>query len=515
MKVSDPLESIVRKRGSYKLILIGMLISVCSALTVVAYRYALTYADAARVSLFKLSGTVWGTVGLFAILLVLGFAAGKLTDSEPLIKGGGIPQVEGQLLGYFSPKWFRVLIKKFIGGAICMVGGLSLGRKGPSIQLGAMSAQGICAGLHRPREEQKYLIVCGACAGLAAAFNAPLAGVMFALEEMHKNFSVRALLPSMAAAITADIVSKQFFGIAPTLNFDIAAQLPMKYYILYLGIGILTGVLGAGYNKILLFTQKLYSKTGLPVWARIMIPFACAGILGLFMPEVLGSGHSIMASLTHGEYTLKLMILLLIVKFAFSMICFCSGAPGGIFFPLLVLGSLVGCIFGKLAVLTVGLPESYLLNFMLLGMAGMFSAAVRAPLTGILLIVEMSGSLTQLIGITVVACIACVVANLLRSRPIYESLLDNMTPDPICSADSIGHSLLDLVVPYDSPISGMRMSDIGWPGSCLAVSILRGSEQLIPHGDTVIEPGDVISVICPIGDEPLVQAAAGNTIADE
>ena len=120
------------------------------------------------------------------------------------------------------------------------------------------------------------------------------------------------------------------------------------------------------------------------------------------------------------------MLLLLAGKFVFTMICFCSGAPGGIFFPLLVLGALTGGIVGSGAVALLGLPEGVLLNFLLLGMVGMFSGIVRAPVTGIILVAEMSGSLTQFTGLVLVSAVAALTANLLGSKPIYDELLENM-----------------------------------------------------------------------------------------
>ena len=123
------------------------------------------------------------------------------------------------------------------------------------------------------------------------------------------------------------------------------------------------------------------------------------------------------------------MLLLLAAKFAFTMICFCSGAPGGIFFPLLVLGALSGGILGSGACALLGLPESCMINFLLLGMTGMFAGIVRAPITGIILVAEMSGSLTQFVGLVIVSVVSALTANLLKSKPVYDELLENMLRD--------------------------------------------------------------------------------------
>lgn len=509
----NPLNSILKSSSWYRMVLWGALVGICSGFVTVFYRLALTWADTLRKTIFPTADTFGEIALLFAFLAAIGIITGKLAESEPLIKGGGIPQLQGQLLGYFSPNCFKVLIKKFISGVLCILGGLSLGRLGPSIQLGAMTADGVCRITKRSNAERKYLLVCGASAGLSAAFNAPLSGLMFALEEVHKNFSARALFPAMLAAIIGNFISVNFFGDASSLHLASAAQLPIQFYTLYLIVGIITGLLGVLYCRTLFKVQKLYVKTGLPLWLRITVPFICAGILSFVLPDILGGGQNIIDALAAGEYSISFIAVLLVVKFAFSMICFCAGAPGGIFFPLLVLGSLTGCLCANAAVALFDLPENYIITFMLMGMAGMFAAVVRAPLTGILLVVEMSGSLTHLMGISIVVCLASLTATLLRCRPVYEQLLDNLTPDPISKANPHREQdIIDLAIPYGSPLCGKHISEISWPDTCLVVSVTRGSDQLIPHGITVIEPGDVLSVVCPVGDEALVQAVAGSTV---
>jgi len=504
----------MRHRSRYKLTGFGALVGACAAVTAIAYRFTLSYAEEVRRTIFSLADSPLKIAGMFVLFALIGVAVGRVTQGEPLIKGSGIPQVEGQLLGFFSPQWLPVLVKKFICGAACIVCGLSLGREGPSIQLGAMTAQGMCDLTGRSRVERKYLIVCGACAGLAAAFNAPLAGVMFGLEEVHKNFSSRAMLPAMVAAISADVISKLMFGVWSTLSINPVGLLPIKFYFLYILIGALTGLFGAFYNRTLLFVQGLYAKLPVPLWARIVIPFICAGIIGFQLPEILGGGHSIIEELASYHYALDFMAVLLVGKFLFSMICFCSGAPGGIFFPLLVLGALSGAIFAESASILIGLPQQYVINFMLMGMAGMFAGIVRAPLTGIILVVEMSGSLTQLIGLSIVSCVSWLVADLTHSRPIYESLLDNMTPDSVDNSFAGEQNIIDVVVSYSSRLSGRPVKEIEWPSGCLIVCVNRGNEQIVPRGETVLEPGDVLNIACPVGDEGLVRSIT-DTPADE
>lgn len=440
----------------------------------------------------------------------MGILTGYISKNEPFIKGSGIPQVKGQLLGYFSPSWLKVLIKKFIAGTLCIFAGLSLGREGPSVQLGGMAAQGVSNLTGAEESDKNYLIVCGACAGLAAAFNAPLAGLMFALEEVHRNFSRRAVFPAMASAMCADVVSKLFFGTEAVLNMVKVDTLPLRYYILYIFMGILCGLFGAFYNKTLFAVQRIYKKASKSDVIRITIPFAISGIVGFTFPEIMGGGHGIIDMLSTGQLALYFMILLLIGKFVFSMVCFCSGAPGGIFFPLLVLGALAGSIAGRAGVMVLGIPEAYVINFMLLGMAGLFSGIVRAPLTGIVLVAEMSGSLTQFMGLAMVSCVAWLTAYTLKSRPIYDQMLDNLTAGTKEETeDDYGIVTFEGVIPFDSPVNGSLIRNIKLPTHCHIVGITRREINLIPEGITTVRSGDILTIACKAGTENEVRSLLG------
>lgn len=408
----------------------SLLIGIFAALSAVAYRAVLGKADVLCQMIFDFADSPLRIVLLFLLLLLVGLVVGRITESEPFIKGSGIPQLEGQFHGHFSPKPLAVLVKKFIGGALAICCGLSLGREGPSIQLGAMTGQLVSDRLPRTEEEdKKMLLLCGACAGLAAAFNAPLAGIAFALEETYKKITPKVVLAVAAASVIADITSKLFFGMTPALNLPQVDTLPLSAFFLYPIVGVCCGCLGVLFNKTLMSTQRLYKKLPLRDTYRIVIPFLFAGIFGLLLPEVLGGGHHIITHLSEGGMAAGAMLLLLAAKFAFTMICFCSGAPGGIFFPLLVLGSLAGGILGSGACAVLGLPEGCMINFLLLGMVGMFSGIVRAPITGVILVAEMSGSLTQFIGLVIVSAISALTANMLGSKPVYDELLENMLRD--------------------------------------------------------------------------------------
>ncbi|MEG0509090.1 MAG: ClC family H(+)/Cl(-) exchange transporter [Eubacterium sp.] len=485
-----------RYNMKYLLAFEGILVGIVAGSIAVIYRLALNFSEQnMKFVLSYAEAHHWAIVAWFGALFIMALIVGRLVKWEPMISGSGIPQVEGELQGYFEASWIKVIIGKIIGGILCIIGGLSLGREGPSVQLGAMGGKGFSRIFKRLNIEERYLMTCGASAGLAAAFNAPLAGVMFALEEVHKNFSSTVLFSAMTASITADFVSKYVFGLGSVFNFKVNASIPLKYYGFIILLGIILGAAGAFYNYVLVKTQDLYAKMKyLKVEFRPIIPFLMAGILGFTLPQVLGGGHAMIEPLAGGKLGLGLMVGLLLVKFIFSMVSFGSGAPGGIFFPLLVLGAYIGGIYGQVVVGNFGIDPQYINNFIIIAMAGYFTAIVRAPITGIVLITEMTGSLIHLLPLTVVAVAAEITADMLKSQPIYEVLLDRILlkrgEEPI--VDSKDKTLIATVVHHGAHIENCPISDIDWPEGCLLVSIRRGEKELIPNGATLIYPSDTI-----------------------
>lgn len=489
----------------YILVLEGILVGAAGGLISVLFRAAIGGADTLRGTALAFGKEhaafipVW-----FGILLAAAGLVTLLLKWEPLISGSGIPQVEGEMQGWFRAAWWRVLPAKLAGGILSLGAGLALGREGPSIQLGAMAGKGVSRLTRRGRTEEKLLMTCGASAGLAAAFNAPLAGVLFSLEEVHKNFSLEVLLSAMASSVTADFISRNVFGLAPVFRLGDIDALPLRDYWLVLLLGLALGLFGLLYNAGIGLSQRLYDKVR-PACLRLAIPFLLAGALGFVWPAVLGGGHGIIEQAA-GGLPLGMLAALLAVRFAFSLLSFGSGAPGGIFLPLLVLGGLAGGLTGGGAQ-ALGLTVEPA-GFVILGMAGFFAAVVRAPVTGILLICEMTGSFTHMLSLTLVSLTAYAIADLLRGRPIYDQLLQRLLqkrrPDAPREPEE-DKVLVEVPVHLGAPAANRRVREIAWPAGVLIVSILREQQELVPHGDTVIRAGDRLLLLA--GEEESRQAA--------
>jgi len=477
----------------------GIAVGISSGLVVVLYRIALEGAEDFRKLVLGAASDNLAVAGLwFATLIAAGLFTGHLIRKEPLISGSGIPQVEAVLARKIDMDWVSVVTRKFIGGAVAIGAGLSLGREGPSIQLGAAAGQGLGRIFRRTRTEEKYLITSGASAGLAAAFNAPLAGVMFSLEEVHRHFSPLVLLSAMSAALTADLVSAKFFGLSPVFHVGEVTALPLEYYGYIIILGIIVAVFGVIFNRSILMSQDAYEKMSfIPKSFRILIPFILAGILAFLYPAALGGGHGIFDTLMEGNMTVNAILLALAIKYIFTMVCYGSGAPGGIFFPLLVLGALTGGAYGNFLSEFLGVEPVFIKNFVILAMAGYFTAIVRAPITGSILITEMTGSFTHLLSLSVISLTAYVVADLMKSEPIYESLLERLLKKggQTFTGNKMNKVMIEIPVFMDSRLDGMHVRDIGLENNCLIVNVGRGGHDILPGGDTLLHSGDCITLL--------------------
>ncbi len=487
-----------------KLFFEGILAGAFAGLVVVGFRLVLAWAGPARDRLFgALRSSAPGWTALWVVCLIgIAVILAWLIEKVPMSTGSGIPQVKGILAGLLqAASWIKIVGAKFAGGFLGIGAGLSLGREGPSVQLGAAAGQGVSRLLGRPALEERYMLTCGASAGLSAAFNAPLAGVVFALEELHKTFSPELLTSAIGASVTADLVSRFVFGQGPVFDFHNIPLMPFPYYLLIVILGLVVGAFGVLFNATLVNSQKFYEKLPLPARLKPALPLLTAGVLGFVLPQVLGGGARLINSLPQMHYALSLLLVILAVKFLFTMLSYGTGAPGGIFMPLLTIGAVAGTVYGSVAAQYLHIDPLYINNFSMLAMAAYFSAIVKAPVTGSILILEMTGNIEQLLPLITVCMSAYIASDLLEGKPVYDVLLNRMLarrrpiPEQALPQPDGEMQILEKVVGLEAPVCDKRICDIDWPEHSLLVGIRRGEEDLIPARDTVIYQGDYLIVI--------------------
>ncbi|MGN0522092.1 MAG: ClC family H(+)/Cl(-) exchange transporter [Eubacterium sp.] len=487
------------KKESFYLIVRGLEVGLFAGLVSVLYRFLLTNAESILLKGAEFAkSSPLKCVLCFAVLALLGIIVSAVIKWEPMSSGSGIPQVDGEIKGHLSQKWWRVIIAKLIGGTASILGGLSLGREGPSIQLGAMAGKGIAKITKADKTSELRMISCGGGAGLAAAFNAPLAGVMFVLEEIHHTIDKSIICMGIVACICADFVSKIFFGQSNIFSYD-TSNVPLKYYWLLILLGIVLGLLGCGYNIIMSKGQDIFKRfSKIPVEIRMIFVFFVGGAVTLLIPQITGGGHQMVEYLLNERPEIKVLIFLLISKFLFSAFSFGSGAPGGIFFPLLILGTYIGAIWANIFIPLLNLDSNLWQEFVVISMAGIFASIVRAPLTGIILVFEMTGNLSSLLPLAVVSLISYATANLIGVNPIYETLLEKIlnsnTEKPEFHRQN-EKILKTFIIPVGSPINNKRVMDVDWGRHCLVVSIDRGDTSVTPKGETVLNEGDELVIL--------------------
>lgn len=495
----------------FRLFVEGILVGLAAGLIAVAFRLALTKTEVWRYYLLNWAHELpWRWPAAVLVLLCLGAAAGYLTNQAPETAGSGIPHVAAVLRRQRSLNWRRVIPIKFAAGVLAIGAGLSLGREGPTVQIGAAASQMVSRAFVRPKIEEKYLIACGAGAGLAAAFNAPLAGVIFVLEELQKNFSPYILGTAWAASVTADLVSQYFLGPLPTFRVSGLPRLPLASLPFAVLLGLLAGLLGLVFNYALKHSLALHERLhGWPAPVRPLFACALAGVLGHYLPQVLGGGHALAEEILAQRVAFGLIPLLFLAKFLLTMVSYGAGVPGGIFLPLLVLGALAGSFFGHLVHTALPGPTGLEATFALVGMAALFTAIVRAPITGIVLVVEMTGSYQNMLALFAACVTAHVVAEVLKNPPVYEMLLErDEAREKARASETISAeqtALVEVVVEAGSRMDGRRIKDAGLPENCLLVAVRRGNRELLARGHTRLLSGDHVTLLAP---EYMVEAIA-------
>ncbi len=374
---------------------------------------------------------VW-QAALISALLAVG-AVWLVRRFAPEAAGSGVQEVEGALDGLRPVRWKRLLPVKFGAGALSMGSGLLMGREGPTIQMGAALGRMLSDTFRLSTEHAHVLLAAGAGAGLTAAFNAPLAGMLFVIEEMRPQFhynaiSVQAVLVACAAS---EVVLRLVLGnafILPMAPFEAPSVEALWVFPI---LGALIGVIGFAFNRLLLGVVDRAAR--LAEWERLVFAAFVGGVVGwlaLVVPDAVGGGESLVERALTGVIPTAILLSLFLGRFLLTVASYGTGAPGGIFAPMLALGTLFGLWFGNVShAVLPGLIEHPEV-FAVAAMGALFSATVRAPITGIVLAMELTGSYQQVLPIILTCVAATLVAHGLGGMPIYTLLLERTLRDP-------------------------------------------------------------------------------------
>jgi CIC family chloride channel protein len=407
-------------------VIAAALVGVLTGISAASFRLLLEEAARWRSALAGWAHNHWW--GLIVVVLMsasaTAAAAALVRRVEPHAEGSGIPRVEAIADGRIKPDRFRILPVKYIGGILAMGAGLALGREGPSVQMGGTAAVIIATLTRRNHADLRVLVAGGAAAGLATAFNAPIAGGVFVLEELIKRFDPRTTVATLVASASGFaaahllVESQDDFYMAPLAD----PRLPDAGWVL--AIGVVTGALGVLYKKAVMSGLRRADASHWPKEVRAALTGALIGLIVWFAPNLAGSGNNLTQDALLGHGTLLAVTGIFVVRFALGVISYAAATPGGLFAPMLVLGADAGLIVGLLAAHLAPHDAPNLAASALIGMAAFFAATVQAPVTGLILATEMTDNSNQLPPMLGACAVAMLVAIVLRSRPIYDQLAE-------------------------------------------------------------------------------------------
>ncbi|MBE6508276.1 MAG: ClC family H(+)/Cl(-) exchange transporter [Methanobrevibacter sp.] len=502
------LKSVVENpRYIFRLTVQGIMVGIFAGLMVCLYRFLLYGSEhVLREYLAVINGNLIYTILFFIALAVMGLLVDLLTKWEVDSAGSGIPQVYAEVKGHMEANWAKVLFSKIVAGVLTALGGLSLGPEGPSVQIGGMAGKGIAKLFKGSKTDELRLILVGSAVGITAAFNAPLAGVIFVFEEINHGFDKTLVFIALVSAIVSDFISKVIFGQSTALTFPIH-NIPLESYWILIVLGVIIGLLGYVYNVGMIRSSDIVANLKIPSWLKFVLVFLISGVVALTIPEISDGGHFMMDMLDIAMPSLGVLVLLLVLKYLFSMFSFSSGAPGGIFLPILVLGAYIGAVFGSAIVPVFGFEHDLIYKFVVISMAGFFAATVRSPITGVVLIAEMCGSTESLVAMIIVSLIAYVVPTLLGNEPIYESLYDRLllNKNREFVKKPSKHVLSEYLVPLDCNYINFKIKDIPFPKNAIVVSVIRNGKYIIPTDDFHINYSDQVQVLTDVNDYPFVK----------
>lgn len=392
------------------------------------FHILLDWADRVRLENWP-AGSPWGTWVLFpgGVALILLCAVFLVRRFAPEAAGSGVQVVEGALDGVLLMRWKRIIPIKFIGGSMALGSGLLLGREGPSIQMGAAAGQAFVDLFRLPKTMLHVLLAAGAGAGLTAAFNAPFAGILFVVEEMRPQFryNVLSVQAVVVACALSDVVTRSLLGNVAAVEMHVLEVPELGALWLFVVFGVLFGLLGYMFEGLLFRSSDWLSRLSRPRYvaaiAAIGISIGWAGGIDL---RFFGGGGNVLEGFLTMSSPISMLLTVFVVRMVATIASYSTGAPGGLFAPMLALGTIGGVAYGELIIAldlggTLGAA-----HFAVAGMGAFFAAVVRAPLTGIILTAEITGNFTQILPLMLTCMAATITAHGLGTRPIYTALLE-------------------------------------------------------------------------------------------
>ena len=496
-----------------RLYFVSMFVGLLTGLVAVPYHYLLYYLFHLRSGFFASHPAWYWHIPLFlfswGILVFVMWLVGKM----PLIGGGGIPQTRGVINGRITYRHpFIEMVSKFVGGILSFSAGLSLGREGPSVQIGSYVGSLVSRWTHILKGEQKQLLAAGAGAGLAAAFAAPLASSLIVIESIERFDAPKTAITTLLAGVVAGAVASMVFPVNPYHLIEVtepvfAFFVQMKYFLI---LAVIVSVCGKFYSSTMNAFRHVYAKVNSPAYVKMFYLVLVAYIISLMQVNLTGGGEQfLLAQAQNGSTQIMWVTTVMLLHFVFSVFSVSSGLPGGSFIPTLVTGGLLGQIVGLVGVRYGVIGQENVSYIMLVSMSAFLVAVVRTPLTAIVLITEITGHFEVFYPSVVVGGLTYYFTELLQMKPSNVSLYEDMIHAPDFKEEK--RYTLSVEIMTDSYLDGKLVDELSLPERCVIINVHRDGKNLVPAGTRLI-PGDQVQIEMDSQDieklyEPLVSMA--------
>ncbi len=415
-----------------KLNVLAAIIGVFGAFIAIAFRWMI---DAVQEVFFIGGSPMDNSLGVWIIVVpAIGavFVGVIIYWLAPEVKGAGVADVMRGLVANRGRFRARVPALKALASAVTLGSGGSGGREGPIVQIGASFASAIGQKLKLTSAELRIMVACGAAGAIAATFNTPIAGAVFALELLLLEFKTRSFIPLIVSTVFATLVSRHYLGDNPTFAIIAEYRLENPYeLVFYLGLGLLAGLAGVLFIKVFYRLEDAFDAISLPMYAKPVIGASLVGAVGLFYPQVMGVGYDSVANVLNGTMEIPsapvmailFLGLLVIVKMVATSLTLGSGGSAGLFGPSLFLGAMLGAAFGIFVNLVSPFESADYGAYAMVGMAALFAATSRATLTAILILFEMTSVYEIILPLMFACVVSDAVSSLLSKETIYTAKL--------------------------------------------------------------------------------------------
>src|SRR5437868_972304 len=402
-------------------LLLAIFIGIFAGLAVVCFRVAIEWS---RIELLGSAVNPSRTRALFAPAFFGLVVAALVIWFFPRVRGSGVNQTKAALYIYNGYIPFRTAVGKFICSSIAIGSGHSLGPEDPSLQIGAAIASVLGRKLQLSRERLRLVAPLGAAAGLAAAFNAPISAVLFVIEEVIGRWSAGVLGAVVLSAVSSVVVERWFLGAEPLFRIPPLEPTTPSELPAYAVLGVAGGIASVVFIKLIASLRPRLKA--LPRWTQYLQPAIAGLLIGIIgylgFPHVMGAGYAFIDQAMHDQYGWRILGILAGLKILATTISFVSGAPGGMFAPSLFVGAMLGGCVGSLERQFVPHLSASIAPYALVGMGTLFAGFIRAPMTSVFMVLELSGDYTIIVPVIISNTIAYVISRTLQRTPLFDLL---------------------------------------------------------------------------------------------